>query len=138
MLRQTIRSNTFETNSSSAHSMVIIPDSQLQAWEDNKLYYMRWDYGDANKKLIIENNGSRLFTEEFLKSHELFSDAPKEDDFDDLDEFEDAYIEWEEDAFEDFVNAQGWDRMELEEDHTEFTTPNGEKIHILCKYGYDG
>jgi len=138
MLRQTIRSNTFETNSSSTHCMCIIPDKQWGDWEHNKLYYMRWAYGDENKKLIEENNGSRLFTEEFLRAHGLITDEPKEEDFDDVDEFEEAYEEWEEDNLEDFVNCDGWDNIELEGDHEEYTTESGEILHILCKYGYDG
>ena len=88
MIRQTIRSNTFETNSSSTHSMCIIPDSKWREWEDNKLYFMRWTYGDENKKLLEENKGSRLFTEEFLKSKGVLKEAPKEEDYEDYDEFE--------------------------------------------------
>lgn len=135
-MKQTLRLNTFETNSSSTHAMCIIPDKQWKDWNDNKLYYMRWTYGDKNKKLIEENNGSRLFTEEFLRTHGLITDKPKEEDFDNLDEFEEACEEWEDNDLEDFVNCDDWE-SELENDHEEYTTESGETIHILCRYGCD-
>lgn len=139
MLRQTVRNNTFETNSSSTHSMCIIPDRLWADWKNNKLYYMRWTYGDENKKLLEENNGSRLFTEEFLKAKGRIKDAPKEEDFEDYDEFEEAFEQWEYDCEdEDFVNFDGWDNIDLEGDHEEYITEAGEKLHIMCKYGYDG
>ena len=120
-MRQTIRFNTFETNSSSTHSMCIIPDKQYKDWTENKLYYMRWTYG--HEKLLEENNGSRLFTEEFLRSHNLLIDEPKEEDFEDANAYEEAYEEWEDNN--------------LEDDHEEYTTESGDTIHILCRYGCD-
>lgn len=139
MIRQTIRNSTFETNSSSTHCMCIIPDKYWSDWENNKLYFMRYTYGDENKKLLEENNGSRLFTEEFLKAKDVLKEAPKEEDFEDPDEFEEAYEEWHYDNEDgDFITCDGWDNIELEGDHEEYTTESGEILHILCKYGYDG
>ena len=100
---------------------------------------MRWTYGDENKKLLEENNGSRLFTEEFLKAKGRIKDAPKEEDFEDYDEFEEAYEQWKYDhEDEDFINFSDWENIDLEGDHEEYTTESGEILHILCKYGYDG
>ena len=79
-MNQVVRNKTFETNSSTSHNMVIIPDEYYEDWNNNKLWYMRYTWGDKNKKLLEENNGSRLFTEEFLKSHGI---SPDEQDIDD-------------------------------------------------------
>lgn len=129
MLRQTVRNNTFETNSSSTHSMCIIPDRLWKAWENNELYYLRWVYGD-NKALVEKNNGSRLFTKEFLIENGIIEDKSSDDEDDDED--------YEDDELEDFVNADDWEDIELEGDHEEYITESGEKLHIMCKYGYDG
>lgn len=129
MIRQTIRSNTFETNSSSTHCMCIIPEKYWEAWDKNELYYLRWVYGD-NKKLVEENNGSRLFTKQFLIDKGVI-DPDKEIEEDDDDWYEDEELE-------DFVNSDGWDAIELEGDCEEYTTESGDKLRILCKYGFDG
>lgn len=39
-MKQTIRFNTFETNSSSTHSMVVIPDEYYEDWNKNELFYL--------------------------------------------------------------------------------------------------
>ena len=87
-MNQVVRNKTFETNSSTSHNMVIIPDEYYEDWNNNKLWYMRYTWGDENKKLLEENNGSRLFTEEFLKSHGVFTDEPDIDNYESEDEYE--------------------------------------------------
>ena len=45
-MKQTIRFNTFETNSSSTHSMIIIPDKYYKDFEDGKLTLEQvYEYG---------------------------------------------------------------------------------------------
>ena len=55
-MNQVVRNKTFETNSSTSHNMVIIPDEYYEDWNNNKLWYMRYTWGDENKKLLEENN----------------------------------------------------------------------------------
>ena len=133
-MKQTIRFNSFETNSSSTHSLVIIPDKDYAAWNNNELYYCRWVYGDT-KKFIEKNNGRLLYTKQELIDGGIFSDAPKKEDFEDEDEFEQALDDYLADS--DFVTADTWSRDELEEDETTYITDSGEKLHIICQYGYD-
>ncbi len=130
---QQIRFKTFETNSSTTHNMVIIPDEDIKAWDDNELFYGRW----VSEELIKENNGSRLFTKEFLKNHGYNVDEPNEDDYENYSDFEDAHDKWEY-SMADFINSEQWDSHELECDVNTYTTKHGDKIHILCEYGYDG
>ena len=49
---------------------------------------------------------------------------------------------WYVDSYERPLSFREWESVwanrELERDHTTYTTPNGEKIHIYCQYGYNG
>lgn len=136
-MNQVVRNKTFETNSSSSHNMVIIPDECYEDWTNNKLWYLRYTWSADTKKLLEENNGNRLFTEEFLKSHGVVTDEPSMDDYESEDEYEIAYNKWEY-LMENFINLDRWESQELEGDEKTYTTKSGDKIHILCAYGYDG
>ena len=111
-MNQVVRNKTFETNSSTSHNMVIIPDEYYEDWNSNKLWYMRYTWGDKNKKLLEENNGNRFFTEEFLKSHGVSPDEPDIDDYESEDEYKEDYNNWES-LMEDFMNSDKWDNQDL-------------------------
>ena len=134
-MKQTIRQNTFETNSSSTHNVVVIPESKIEAWNNNELYYARYVWGKEVKEFIEKNNGRLLYTKQELIDSGMFDDMPKREDFEDEYEFEDAIEEYFDDS--DFVTADRWLR-DLEEDEYIYTTESGEKLHIICQYGYDG
>lgn len=137
-MKQTIRFNTFETNSSSTHNIVIIPDDQWDKWSSDELFYLRDEYGYYGKKLLELNNNSRYFTKEFLENCTLFEEAdkiPLKKDYEYIDVYNQALRKW---CYHlDFITFTLWDENELEEDITEYTTPKGEKLRILCKYGFD-
>ena len=137
-MKQQIRINTFETNSSSTHTLIIIPDDQWEAWEKNELYYVRWTLNKDVKEFVEKNNGRLLYSKEELSQAHFFDDMPKREDYG-----EDEEYEYEDDlndylADSDFVNLDRWESAKLEEDETTYTTKDGEKLHILCKFGYDG
>lgn len=133
-MKQTYRLNTFETNSSSTHSMIIVPDELYADWNDNKLFYAKYTKGGEIEKLIKANNNCRFFTKEFLENNA--EDFPKESDFEgSYDDYEDAFMEWLD--MEDLITAESIGEY-LEVDEEEYTTKNGEKLHIICQYGYDG
>lgn len=127
----TIRKGVFETNSSSTHSMVVIPDSI----KDDFWIYSK-NYGDPyvilNKaerdKILLKNinqynkhNPSNLITgtvDEMIKK------------------FEESEFFYE---FENPVSLEQWmDDEYLETDVYNYTTPKGEELKIYCKYGYNG
>ena len=54
-MKQTIRVKTFETNSSSTHNMVVIPESKLEAWDNNELYYVRHVWSKEVKEFVEKN-----------------------------------------------------------------------------------
>lgn len=134
-MKQTVRQNTFETNSSSTHNMVVIPESKMEAWENNELYYARYVWGKEVKEFVEKNNGRLLYTKQELIDSGMFDDMPKREDFEDEYEFEDAIEEYFDDS--DFVTVDKWEK-DLETDEHVYTTEAGERLHIICQYGYDG
>lgn len=90
MVKQ-IRIGTFETNSSSTHSLVVCTDEELEKWKAGELLY---DY--MNSAVVS---------------------APEED-------------RYKYETFEEF-------KKYLEVDYHTYVTKNGEKLNIICKYGYD-
>lgn len=137
-MKQIIRCNTFETNSSTTHSMVIIPDDAYAAWENNELLYINSDWG-ANKKLLEMTDGYNLVTREFIEQSGLFTGKdkmPNPEDFDDEDDYYDAFKDWC--YYHDMVTFDIWNDSELESDECVYRTKNGEILHIQCEFGYDG
>ena len=142
-----VREGTFETNSSSAHNIVVVEDSQLEKWKNGEIFYVE----DGNKfvsryekenydngllgQLVLEHANDNVYQEEIceaIKENRLkeYVEEMINDDILYVDSYERplSFREWK----------SVWDNRELEQDHTTYTTPNGEKIHIYCQYGYDG
>lgn len=138
MLKQQIRINTFETNSSSTHTMVIIPDDQWEAWEKGELYYVEDTWNKEVKDLVEKNNGRLTYSKEELLQAHVFDDMPKREDYGEDEEFEyeDDLADYMADS--DFINSDRWESDELEKDESIYVTKDGETLHILCKFGYDG
>jgi len=45
-MKKTIRFGTFETNSSSTHTLCICTEKEYEAWERGETLFNRWCYGD--------------------------------------------------------------------------------------------
>lgn len=103
-----VRQGTFETNSSSTHSIVIVEDDQLKKWETGELLYVPLKDKFLNKVEV----------EEYLK------ELGEDDD-----------IWWQE---KPLTLNEYLEYDDLCQDETTYTTTKGEKIHIFCRYGYDG
>ena len=121
-----IRTGVFETNSSSTHSLVMCSEDEYNKWANGELYYCSWF---PSKAKSLEKKGCDFYTEEEAKAicaaADIDWDAEDEDDycerrehFETLDEFcDDEYLETEE---------------------YNYTTPRGEKVKAVAKYGYSG
>lgn len=122
-MKQTFRFNTFETNSSTTHAMVILgSEEENNLWNDGKLY-VDWDgniYTEEEVNAEFEAN-----KEEFIKKS--YYSLDKEDEGD-------IFQEWLSDS--GFYNCDTW-WENLEQDCTTYTTKSGDTIYIHCAYGYD-
>ena len=113
---RTTRHNTFETNSSSTHSVTVLSDEDYNkvAGEDDLWYSEK--YGIKKQEEVIE-----LIKKNFpgLSESELHDD-------------------WRYYA-KDLGFMKPWDEdSELEQDTHKFKTKSGETYVVCCTYGYDG
>ena len=132
-MKQTIRYMTFETNSSSTHNMVVIPEKYIEQWDKDELFYIDDVYGKI-KELVEKNNGRLLYTRQELEEAGIFDDMPKREDFEDEDEYNDEVYDYLDNS--DLLNKSKWESRELEFEETVYTTESGEKLHIMCQHGY--
>ena len=82
-----IRRGTFETNSSSTHSITMCKESDFDKWKNGEMYWDRW-----NESLVSKEEAEKEMTklkEEFISEH---PDYDKDD------------IDWEE-QLEDYLNS---------------------------------
>lgn len=137
-MKQTIRFNTFETNSSSTHSMVVIPDEYYEDWNKNELFYLDKAWTNEEKKLLELNNNCKFFNREFLENLEVSDETEKMpiiDNYEDDLYYQEDLQQWCNNL--DLMNKSNWESRELEYEEEIYTTKQGEILHILCRFGYD-
>lgn len=124
---KTIRIGTFETNSSSTHSITMCMESDYEKWEKGEMYWNRW-----NDKLVPKEEVEKEIAE--LRK-EFITDNPG---------FDENSEEWQE-KFEEYINSDkiyytyeefySYEYMEYKTYKSEFITPNGEKVISFGYYG---
>lgn len=120
----TIRKNTFETNSSSTHSMVICTKDEWDKWAAGELFASRYYEGFKTKEEVMEE-----YREEFPEHFDSDGNFIPDDVYETFEDFQYDYsTEW--------YDMDGW-VGELESEENEYTTPSGEVIKVICRYGYD-
>lgn len=82
-----VRRGTFETNSSSTHSITMCKESDFDKWKNGEMYWDRWNESLVSKE-EVEKEMAKL-KEEFISEH---PDYDKDD------------IDWEE-QLEDYLNS---------------------------------
>ena len=120
---KTIRMGTFETNSSSTHSIAICTKEQYEKWVYGELYLN--DCGSYHDKDSIIKGKEFITKDEainFLKHYNYIDD--EEDDLD--------YVLREYNIYS--YNSWGED---YERDSHSFTTPSGDEMVAECFYGYN-
>lgn len=128
MSKVQVRPDSFETNSSSTHSMVMAMRSDFDKWEKGELFYCDYFPWGADKSL--EKKDSNFYTREEVDAIMASMKKTCEDDN------KDAYEEYRRDHFQTYDEWCDTDYLEFAEDS--ITTPDGETIDVICKYGYDG
>lgn len=126
---RTVRRGTFETNSSSTHSITMCMESDYEKWKNGEMYWHRWN-DELVSKEEVEKEMAKL-REEFI------ADNP---DFDENNE------EWKEEL-EQYINEDkmyytyeefnDYDYIEYETFVDTFETPQGEKVVSFGYYGSD-
>ena len=126
---KTVRLGTFETNSSSTHSITMCMESDYEKWKNGEMKRHRW-----NDELVSKKKKKK----EMAKLREEFiADNP---DFDENNE------EWKEEL-EQYINEDktyytyeefnDYDYIEYETFVNTFETPQGEKVVSFGYYGSD-
>ncbi len=142
---KTIRQNTFETNSSSTHSITIVTKNQYEDWKSGKVLFNKWkeefvpvkvkDLFEIKKEYLIENsselsNGYIYEGTYYGTFEELCAKVEIEEDT--LKEFDE-----ESDNNEFYTYDRYYDEIEYETYEEEYTTPSGDEIVAFGYYGSD-
>ena len=124
---KTVRLGTFETNSSSTHSITMCMESDYEKWKNGEMYWHRWN-DELVSKEEVEKEMAKL-REEFI------ADNP---DFDENNE------EWKE-KLEQYINEDktyytyeefnDYDYIEYETYVDKYNTPNGDTVVAFGYYG---
>lgn len=125
---KTIRRNTFETNSSSTHSMTMCSDEEFNKLVRGELYIETWS-GKICSKEEYEKEQAELkerFEEYYPKP--TYNVQDWEENLEDY-----LYNMSEITTFEKYMEDEY-----LEYYQNSYTTPNGEKVWAFGKYGYNG
>lgn len=121
----------FETNSSTTHSVVVMPKEKYDKWTSG-LYYFNGSYYGNEPKGEKPVDGEIYTEEQVLEFLSELGYKYNDEDYDSVSQ----YVE---DCDVGFISWEAWFEDEyLETDKTWYTTPGGEEIVICCKYGFDG
>ena len=97
-MKRIVRHCTFETNSSSTHSLVFMSKENFKKWKNGELYKEQW-------------SGDTYTQEEYDSCVNNYNEYERPQTFE----------EWIDDSFD-----KEW---------YEYTTPRGDEIVAVCKYG---
>ena len=127
-MKKIIRRGTFETNSSSTHSLTMCMKSDYEKWCEGELFLTvgTWGFEPRIKKQFVTKEEAI----DLLKNNYKF--LPEDMDWND----EYAITELLFDA--GFRTGDSYESEYLEWFEEEFTTPNGETVVAFGQFGYDG
>ena len=118
---KTIRLGTYETNSSSTHSITMCMESDFLKWKNGEMYWNRW-----NDELVSKEEVEK----EFLKEN---TGVSKEDpDFKDKLE---EYLNDDEKTYYTYEEFNDYDYIEYETYVDKYNTPNGDTVIAFGYYG---
>ena len=118
---RTIRIGTFETNSTSTHSITMCMESDFLKWKNGEMYWNRW-----NEELVPKE----IVEEKFLKEN---TGVSKEDpDFKDKLE---EYLNDDDKTYYTYEEFNDYDYIEYETYANKYNTPNGDTVVAFGYYG---
>lgn len=118
-----VRSNTFETNSSSVHSCCVCTDDEYNKWARGEMYLSE----HVGKNFVTKEEAFDILKSSRYVEGNLSRFLSGDYEQEELDEFlrDNEFL-----SFENF----GYD---YDTDETTYTASGGEKLHIVCYYGHD-
>lgn len=140
-MKQIIRMKTFETNSSSTHSLCILSKEDFDKFEKGEIYVNRYSnevktFEDLKREILEKND-----LKEIIEAYKDYLDYEYEtDDEDDTETFENNAIKrWIQEDWDwtDYDSYLG-NRQEMETFEYSYTTKSGDEIVVFGYYGYDG
>lgn len=146
-----IRRNTFETNSSSTHSITMCSESDFDKWKNGELYYCQEDgkfYDDAGRSKLIKeqiihskakyNDGKYTYKDVTVDYKDLDKLYTEENLAEITEEEIATYMEEDFDYYELPITYGEWDEyFEYEKYEDSYTTDSGETIVAFGYYGMD-
>ena len=125
-----VRSNTFETNSSSTHSICMCTKDQYDSWASD------WDSLKADSVIYSNCEEKLVAVEEAVKYANRYHDYVELSDILDTDfpKHDDA-VDYMRD--EGFMTCDDFDDYTEETYYEEFVTPGGETVVAFGNYGWD-
>ena len=123
-MKLTVRPMTFETNSSSTHSLVFCTPEQYERFQTGNLLYIDYDYGDIKRGSLVTEK--EIMDEIAKRNDSAGSNEPETDE-----EVLERLLEWGEiKRFSDYGR-------DLEFYMDKWTTPGGEEVVVFGEYGHD-
>ena len=125
---RTIRYNTFETNSSSTHSLLILTEEECDKIEKGEMFLL----SQYDREVITKEERDKVILDEMYTVNKTYDYM-----FQSIEEFmeSDYYFD---NRSEFPCNIDEWcDSDYLEIDSYDYTSPAGDKIKIIAKYGND-
>lgn len=117
-----IRRNTFETNSSSTHSLSICMVDEYHDWYDGNTYFKEYARKDDKKFYTKEEVITYIMKNAYRKPSVDFTTFDNE-------EFDDFVRDY------DFYTYDNYGEEYYEHFSEEFTTPSGDRIKVFGYYG---
>lgn len=137
-MKEQIRRGTFETNSSSTHSISICTEDEFTKWKNGELLYDKEteEFVPANalsdEDKLYAKEDYEIKKDEYSKDWDDLSDDAKE-------KYYQKYAKENGVVDEDALTYEDWyERGYLETYVCRYTTEHNDKIVAFGKYGYDG
>lgn len=122
-MKRQIRRGTFETNSSTVHSITMCEIDDYEKWINGELYLDKWNNGFITAEEFEEG------LSEYIKENQV--DKETDEYFEDK-ELREMYMNEY-----GYITYERWQNFEFENEFTEYTTRNGDTVIALCYYGRD-
>jgi len=138
-MKRVVRLHVFESNSSMTHALCIFPKADYDKWSKGEWYYYEWKWWDSFKDIPEDQrpkNRTMYSREEVVAFLKLLNPNLPEYDEEEYSTFDNYICDW---GGEDFKSYDYFAEDECcEFGETEYTTPGGEEIVAVYKYGRDG